>query len=69
MDELRYCPFCNNIPMTTSNHTILCQTCNREFLPEMWNARPIEDKLNARIKELENKLSMREIRDVFKKDN
>jgi hypothetical protein len=58
MDELKPCPFCNNIPMTTPNHTILCETCNREILPEIWNTRPIEDKLNVRIKELEAELEV-----------
>jgi hypothetical protein len=50
MSELRPCPFCGKEPMKTSNHTILCQTCNREVLPEIWNTRPLEDALNEQIR-------------------
>lgn len=53
MSELKKCPFCGNSPVATPSHTILCNTCHREFLPEIWQSRPLEDALKDRIVELE----------------
>ena len=47
------CSNCGNPPLYTPNHTLLCKTCNKELLPEIWESRPIEDALTASIAELE----------------
>lgn len=47
--EFRPCPFCGNMPMKTATHTVLCETCHREVLPEVWNQRPLEDALRKQL--------------------
>ena len=35
------------------SHTVLCNTCHYTLLPNLWQSRPLEDALQARIDELE----------------
>jgi Lar family restriction alleviation protein len=69
MNELLPCPFCgkNNgltlelTPSETTRHFVMCTDCGAEGpydlgesgAIESWNTRPVEDKLRARIAELE----------------
>ena len=54
-EELRPCPFCGGTKICTEKGINLnyCDNCSAESNVEHWNARPIEDALNARIAELE----------------
>lgn len=63
MSELKPCPFCGstNIKLHDEiSHAVWCQECfsevesiDIESAIELWNTRPIEDALQARIAELE----------------
>ena len=58
MNELKPCPFCGggNIHEEKKVDLVYCRECGCEFHTDLegsWNTRPIEDKLNARIAELE----------------
>jgi DNA-directed RNA polymerase subunit RPC12/RpoP len=75
MDELRPCPFCEIGVFEYDNDTGFndesyyeyyeCNNCGaRVSTKELASARPIEDKLRARIKELEDEL--KEEKDRFK---
>ncbi len=66
-DELKPCPFCGKIPdkcrvsipfdvMHSAAKIAQCQ-CGAWLNISRWNARPIEDALNARIAELEIQLA------------
>lgn len=50
-EQWKLCSNCGNVPMKTPNHTILCNTCHRELLPEIWQSRPLEDALLARAEQ------------------
>lgn len=61
------CPFCGSIPHVYKSRKVYKVECpcinnrvtrykNAAFDPIKWNSRPIEDKLRARIKELEDEL-------------
>ena len=56
-EELRPCPFCGGTNICTEKGINLnyCDSCSAEANIEHWNNRPIEDALNARIAELEEK--------------
>ncbi|MEA1888481.1 MAG: Lar family restriction alleviation protein [Pseudomonadota bacterium] len=48
MSELKPCPFCKSQDtIETSNGQIHCHECNASASLEMWNQRPLEDKLVA----------------------
>ena len=54
MSELKPCPFCGGeAELCYSEVDTFCRKCNVIQETEMWNTRPIEDALNARIAELE----------------
>lgn len=58
-EELKPCPFCGGHNTTQVSHYRECLDCET-FGPsadgqfDRWNARPIEDALRSRIKELED---------------
>ena len=53
-EELRLCPFCGGeAELCYSEVDTFCRKCNVMQETELWNTRPIEDALNARIAELE----------------
>ena len=53
-EELRPCPFCGGeAELCYSEVDTFCRKCNVIQETEMWNTRPIEDELRARIAELE----------------
>jgi hypothetical protein len=53
-EELRPCPFCGGeAELCYSEVDTFCRKCNVMQETELWNTRPIEDALNARIAELE----------------
>jgi|WetSurMetagenome_2_1015567.scaffolds.fasta_scaffold18937_3 hypothetical protein len=58
--ELKRCPFCGTIPDIIVEQNDLshayCPSCGSRKLISIWTDRPIEDELNARIKELEELL-------------
>ena len=56
-EELRPCPFCGGTKICTEKGINLnyCDNCSAESNVEHWNTRPIEDALNKRIAELEEK--------------
>ena len=56
MNTLKPCPFCGKEPQEITLNgepKVVCRCLVRE--PNIWNNRPIEDALNARIAELEEK--------------
>jgi hypothetical protein len=54
MSELKPCPFCGGeAELCYSEVDIFCRKCNVMQETELWNTRPIEDNLIARIAELE----------------
>ena len=54
MSELKPCPFCGGeAELCYSEVDTFCRKCNVIQETEMWNTRPIEDELRARIAELE----------------
>lgn len=54
MSELIPCPFCGGeAELCYSEVDTFCRKCNVIQETEMWNTRPIEDELRARIAELE----------------
>ena len=56
MNELKPCPFCGGeAELCYSEVDTFCRKCNVMQETELWNTRPIEDALNARIAELEAK--------------
>ena len=65
MGEIKPCPFCGSTDIKLHDeisHAVWCQECFAEMpsidiesAVELWNTRPIEDALNARIAELEEK--------------
>ena len=57
MSELKPCPFCGSADIRTEPGINLnyCDKCSAEANIEHWNTRPIEDALNKRIAELEEK--------------
>jgi hypothetical protein len=59
MTELKRCPFCGAEPQLLED-TVFCANplCGMSTMEVfLWNTRPIEDELNARIKELESEIS------------
>ena len=57
--NLRPCPFCGKEPQEITLNgepKVVCRCLVRE--PNIWNTRPIEDALNARIAELERDFDM-----------
>jgi Lar family restriction alleviation protein len=66
MTELKRCPFCGGEPELNTDEVkyLRCSKCwtMQDYQPsvsaakKLWNTRPIEDELNARIKELEEEL-------------
>lgn len=64
-EELKPCPFCGgdviNVHHGKETYWAMCNGCTSEGAPrgsragaaESWNTRPVEDALNARIRELE----------------
>ena len=59
MSELKPCPFCGGeAELCYSEVDTFCRKCNVIQETEMWNTRPIEDALNARIAELEAELKI-----------
>jgi hypothetical protein len=69
MTELKRCPFCGGIKFEYDNDTgpgddgfwewWYCSKCGMKFTDKsLWNTRPIEDELNARIKELEHVMGL-----------
>jgi hypothetical protein len=60
MTELKRCPFCGKEPQLLEGAKMvfcanpLCGMNTMEVF--LWNTRPIEDELNARIKELESEI-------------
>lgn len=51
---LKPCPFCGGeAELCYSEVDTFCRKCNVMQETELWNTRPIEDALNARIAELE----------------
>lgn len=62
-EELKPCPFCGsddmNVTVTDIFHAVWCRDCgalvdnDEEDVAKLWNTRPIEDALQARIAELE----------------
>ena len=58
-EELRPCPFCGGeAELCYSEVDTFCRKCNVMQETELWNTRPIEDALNARIAELEAELKI-----------
>ncbi len=62
MIEIEHCPFCNNstgfsviLPYEEDPGHVRCTSCGAETPFDIWNRRPIEDALRARIAELEAK--------------
>ena len=54
MSELKPCPFCGGeAELCYSEVDTFCRKCNVMQETELWNTRPIEDELRARIAELE----------------
>jgi hypothetical protein len=57
MTELKRCPFCGGEKVSIQDveftDQVDCENCGYITSPSRWNTRPIEDELNARIKELE----------------
>lgn len=66
MSELKPCPFCGSSPYINHNgrspfpHIVGCGGCDieveaggQEEAADIWNLRPVEDELRARIAELE----------------
>ena len=52
MSKLKPCPFCGKKPFCVEWVACVnpqCQLVNTYFVPETWNTRPIEDKLQARL--------------------
>ena len=52
MSKLKPCPFCGKKPFYIEWVACVnpqCQLVNTYFVPETWNTRPIEDKLQARL--------------------
>ena len=68
MSEIKPCPFCGSTDIKLHDeisHAVWCQECFAEMpsidiesAVELWNTRPIEDALNARIAELEAELKI-----------
>lgn len=65
-EELRPCPFCGSEDVVRLSHNDRadierCRNCNLSIIVPlgitMWNTRPIEDALNARIAELEGEVT------------
>lgn len=66
MSELKPCPFCGSTDIKLHDeisHAVWCQECfaevpsiDIESAIKLWNTRPIEDALNARIAELEEEI-------------
>ena len=53
-EKLKQCPFCGGeAELCYSEVDTFCRKCNVIQETEMWNTRPIEDELRARIAELE----------------
>ena len=58
-EELRPCPFCGGeAELCYSEVDTFCRKCNVMQETELWNTRPIEDALNARIAKLEAELKI-----------
>ena len=62
MSELKPCPFCKHfagfsviLPYEEYPGHVACMFCGAETPFDIWNTRPIEDALRARIAELEAK--------------
>ena len=60
MSTLKPCPFCGKMPEVADDGVCRCnnKSCSMApywYLPKYWNIRPIEDALNTRIAELEEK--------------
>jgi hypothetical protein len=60
MNEIKPCPFCKHfagfsviLPYEEDPGRVACMFCGAETPFDIWNARPIEDALQARIAELE----------------
>ena len=59
MINLKPCPFCGGeAELCYSEVDTFCRKCNVRQETELWNTRPIEDALNARIAELEAELKI-----------
>ncbi len=60
MNELKPCPFCGNevypaISASLDDGNTRCRNCGAKMPTKVWDTRPIEDALRARIAELEAK--------------
>ena len=61
--ELKSCPFCGQKPKEITLNgepRVMCLSCVNT--PDNWNARPIEDELQAKINELEGAVTARQQR-------
>jgi chromosome segregation ATPase len=57
-EKLKQCPFCGGeAELCYSEVDTFCRKCNVMQETELWNTRPIEDASNARIAELEAKVT------------
>jgi hypothetical protein len=64
-DELKACPFCGCTDITFSPYTekithstfVKCEHCRTGWMPvNIWNTRPLEDALQARVDTLQKRL-------------
>ncbi len=59
MSELKRCPFCKSTNLVASHFEeeggdiVDCYACNARAAGGLWNTRPIEDELRAKIDKLE----------------
>ena len=58
-EELKPCPFCGEpVVFNKFAEKVVCEDCGATIYSDYWNTRPIEDALNARIAELEERLGL-----------
>lgn len=56
MSEWKACPFCGNKDILSWAGWRECRQCHCQMHPDEWNTRPLEDALNKRIAELEERI-------------